>query len=96
MSPGGAADKAGIEPGDVIVGYNGKPVKNSNELVSMVTATRPGTSVPVRVMRDGKEQTINVTVDELDLEAEQGNQQSRAPRRTRRRARARDDAPASG
>jgi serine protease Do len=76
VSAGGAADKAGIEPGDVIVGYNGKPVKNSNELVSAVTATKPGTSVPVRLMRDGKEQTINVTVDELDLEAE-GNQQSR-------------------
>ena len=70
VSSGGAADKAGIEPGDVIVGYNGKPVKNSNELVSMVTATKPGTTVPVRIVRDGKEQTINVTVDELDLEAE--------------------------
>jgi serine protease Do len=34
--------------------------------------------VPVRVVRDGKEQTINVIVDELDLEAEQGAQQSRS------------------
>jgi serine protease Do len=79
VSPGGAADKAGMEPGDVIVAYNGKAIKNSNELVSMVTATRPGTSVPVRLVRDGRERTINVTVDELDLEAEQGaNQQSRS------------------
>jgi serine protease Do len=78
VSSGGAAAKAGIEPGDVIVGYNGKPVKNSNELVSMVTATKPGTSVPVRVIRDARERTINVVVDELDLEAEGNNQQSRA------------------
>jgi serine protease Do len=78
VSPGGAADKAGMEPGDVIIAYNGRAVKNSNELVSAVTATRPGTSVPVRIVRDGKEQTINVTVDELDLEAEQGAQQSRS------------------
>jgi serine protease Do len=77
VSPGGAADKAGMEPGDVIVAYNGKPVKNSNELVSAVTATRPGTSVPVRIVRDGREQTINVVVDELDLEAESNTQQSR-------------------
>jgi serine protease Do len=77
VSAGGAAAKAGIEPGDVIVGYNGKPVKNSNDLVSMVTATKPGTAVPVRIMRDGREQTISVTVDELDLEAE-GNQQARS------------------
>ena len=80
VSPGGAADKAGMEPGDVIIAYNGRPVKSSNELVSSVTATRPGTSVPVRIVRDGKEQTINVTVDELDLEAEQGAQQSRGGR----------------
>jgi len=80
VSPGGAADKAGMEPGDVIIAYNGRPVKSSNELVSSVTATRPGTSVPVRIVRDGKEQTINVVVDELDLEAEQGAQQSRGGR----------------
>jgi serine protease Do len=78
VSPGGAAAKAGLEPGDVIIAYNGRPVKNSNELVSAVTATRPGTSVPVRIMREGKEQTLSVTVDELDLEAEQGAQQSRS------------------
>jgi serine protease Do len=78
VSPGGAADKAGMEPGDVITAYNGRAVKNSNELVSAVTATRPGTSVPVRIVRDGKELTLNVIVDELDLEAEQGAQQSRS------------------
>jgi serine protease Do len=72
--PGSAADKAGIEPGDVIVEYNGRPVPNSNQLVNMVTATKPGTSVSVKVMRESKERTFNVTVDELDLEAEQGRQ----------------------
>ena len=77
VSSGGAAAKAGIEPGDVIIAFNGKAVKNSNDLVSMVTATKPGSSVPVRVMRDAKEQTISVTVDELDLEAEGNSQQAR-------------------
>jgi serine protease Do len=70
VSRGGAAAKAGLEPGDVITSYNGKPVSNRDELVRMVVATKPGTSVPVRIVRDGKERTINVTVDELDLEAE--------------------------
>jgi serine protease Do len=79
VSSGGAAAKAGLEPGDVILSYNGKAVKTSNDLVSMVTATKPGTAVPVRIVRDGKEQTLTITVDELDLEAEQGsNQQSRS------------------
>jgi serine protease Do len=76
VSPNSAASKAGMEPGDVIVGYNGKPVKKSDDLVSMVMATKPGTSVPVRIVREGKERTLSVTVDELDLEAE--STQSRA------------------
>src|SRR5439155_16531808 len=69
--PGSAAQKAGVEPGDVMVEYNGRPVPNRDELVKMVVATKPGTSVPVKVLRDKKEKTLNVTVDELDLEAEQ-------------------------
>jgi serine protease Do len=73
VSSGGAAAKAGIEPGDVIVQFNGRPIKNSDELVKIVVATRPGTSVPVRVLRNKQEKTINVTVDELDLDAEQSN-----------------------
>jgi serine protease Do len=76
VSPGGAAAKAGLEPGDVIVGYNGKPVSSRDELVQMVVATKPGTTVPVRIVRDRAEKTVNVTVDELDLEAE-GNLASR-------------------
>jgi serine protease Do len=68
--PRGAAAKAGFQPGDVILGYNGKPVKKNDDLVSMVMATKPGTTVPVRVLRAGKERTLSVTVEELDLDAE--------------------------
>jgi serine protease Do len=74
VAPGGAADKAGIQPGDVIIEFNGRPVPNSNNLVNMVTATKPGTSVPVKVVREGRDRTLNVTVDELDLQAERGRQ----------------------
>ncbi len=51
--------------------YNGRPVANRDELVKMVVATKPGTSVPVKVIRNKSEKTLNVVVDELDLEAEQ-------------------------
>jgi len=78
VTPGGAASKAGLEPGDVIVSFNGKPVKRSDDLQSAVTATRPGTTVPVRIVRDKAERTLNVTVEELDLESE--TQNARAPR----------------
>src|SRR3954451_21297750 len=73
VASGGAAAKAGVEPGDVIVQLNGRPIKNSDELVKMVVATKPGTSVPIKVLRNKQEKTINVTVDELDLDAEQSN-----------------------
>jgi serine protease Do len=68
---GGPSAKAGIEPGDVIVQFNGKPVMDRDSLVSMVVATPPNTTVPVRVVRDRDEKTINVRVGELDLDAEQ-------------------------
>jgi serine protease Do len=71
VMPNGAAAKAGLEPGDVIVQYNGRPVQNNDDLVKMVVGTKPGTSVPVKVMRNGQEKTLNVTVEELDLDAEQ-------------------------
>jgi serine protease Do len=70
VTPDSAASRAGLEPGDVIIGFGGKPVASRDELVRMVVNTKPGTTVPLRVVRDRQERTINVTVDELDLEAE--------------------------
>jgi serine protease Do len=73
---GGAAQKGGIEPGDVIVEYNGRPVPNRDDLVKMVIGTKPGTSVPVKVLRNKQERTLHVTVDQLDLDAEQQGQRT--------------------
>jgi serine protease Do len=75
--PGGAAAKAGVEPGDVIVEYNSKPVSKYDDLVKNVIRTKPGTTVPMKVIRDKQEKTLNVTVDELDLDAEQAQTQGR-------------------
>jgi serine protease Do len=70
VTPGGAASKAGLEPGDVVINFNGKPVADRDDLVRMVVATKPGTTVPLRIVRDRMERSINVTVEELDLESE--------------------------
>jgi serine protease Do len=70
VNPGGPADKGGIEPGDVIIEFNGKPIRKRDELVAAVVGTKPGTTVPVKVMRDKKEVSLNITVDELNLEEE--------------------------
>ena len=70
VSRGQPAAKAGIEPGDIILEFNGKPIKNRDELVATVVITRPGTTVPVKVLRDREERTLSLTVGELDLENE--------------------------
>jgi hypothetical protein len=72
--PPGPAATAGVEPGDVIVEFNGKPVNKSDDLPQIVAATAPGTTVPVKVIRDGKERTFNVRVEELSLDAEAARQ----------------------
>ena len=56
--------RIGINVGDVIVEYNGRPVQDSEDLVSMVVATKPGTTVPLTVYRDNKRQSLNITIDE--------------------------------
>src|SRR3954469_20406292 len=61
VNPNGPADKGGLEPGDVVVDFNGKPVKDSDGLVAMVVNTKPGTSVPLTVYRNNQRKALNVT-----------------------------------
>jgi serine protease Do len=76
---GQPAAKAGLEPGDVITEFNGKPVVDSDALVAMVVASKPGTTVPLTVYRyrDRQRKSMNITIGELDLEAEQGSRNTR-------------------
>jgi serine protease Do len=60
------AAKAGIEAGDVIVSFNGKPVERSTDLPYLVAATRPGSAAKVEVWRDGKTRTLDVKVAARD------------------------------
>jgi serine protease Do len=78
IAAGGAAEKAGILPGDVIIEYNGRPVGKSDDLVRMVVATKPGTTVPIKVVRNKQDKTLNITVEELDLDAEQASRNGRS------------------
>ena len=56
------AARGGIEPGDVVLSFDGKPVERSTDLPRIVAGTAPGSRVPVRVWRQGAERTLTVTV----------------------------------
>jgi serine protease Do len=57
---GDPADEAGIEVGDVVVEFDGAPVKSDRDLVSRVGNSIVGSTVKVRVVRNGKEMSIDV------------------------------------
>ncbi|HEX6973452.1 MAG TPA: Do family serine endopeptidase, partial [Vicinamibacterales bacterium] len=69
VNAGGPADKAGIRQGDVITAINEQPVKDSNSLRNVVAQMMPGTSTKVSLLRDGKPQTVTVTLAELKAQA---------------------------
>ena len=56
------ADKANIKEGDLILAFNSRPVKNSRELVNLVTVAEVGKVVPVMVLRDGKEINLKIKI----------------------------------
>ncbi len=65
VEKGAAADKAGVEIGDIILKFDGKAVAESSDLPRMVGATRPGSKVTMQVWRKGAYRDIGVTVGEI-------------------------------
>jgi serine protease Do len=66
--PGGPADKAGFEQGDVIVNFDGRPVGDSKDLPRIVASTPVGKTVTVKLLRDGKEVERQAKVGEMEEE----------------------------
>lgn len=60
--PNSPAYKAGLKEKDVIIGFNGKPVKNASELKSYILITKPGTEVVLDVVRGNRVEKIKVVV----------------------------------
>jgi len=67
---GSPAEKAGIRRGDVIVEFDGKEIKEPFQLRNMVAGTKPGDTKEVKIIRDGKAVTLEVTIGELPTETE--------------------------
>lgn len=67
VMPDSAADVAGIKPGDIIVKLNGKAVRSFGELRANIATMGAGKTVTLGVIRDGKEQDVQVTLKQADL-----------------------------
>jgi serine protease Do len=85
VNEGSAAEKAGIQPGDVILSFNGVTVESSGDLPPLVGSNPPGTEAKVEVSRNGQEKTLTVVLDALEddelgsqLAADAGGGQSNA------------------
>jgi serine protease Do len=72
VNDGSAADRAGIQPGDVILAFNDEAIESSGDLPPLVGANPPGTEAEVLVSRNGEEKTFVVTLDALESD-EDGN-----------------------
>jgi len=68
VNPGYPAEKAGLQRGDIIIEFNGRPIQWMEELPLIVFRTLPGTEVGLRVFSDGKEKTLTLRVAELPKE----------------------------
>jgi putative serine protease PepD len=62
VTAGSAAEKAGIQDGDVITEFNGKPVSDATALIVDIRSMKPGDEVPVTVERNGAAQDLTVTL----------------------------------
>ncbi|PMS35639.1 serine protease Do [Trinickia symbiotica] len=68
VESGGPADKAGVQPGDIILKFNGAPVDTDTDLPRMVGDTKPGTRTTVTVWRKGQSMDLPITVAETPSE----------------------------
>ncbi len=73
------AAEAGLQDGDVIVGYRGKPVQDVGDFRNQVALTQPGTRASLTVLRDGQRRELEVTIGTLEgsAVAEQGTATAR-------------------
>jgi putative serine protease PepD len=63
IAPGGPADRAGMQPGDLVVAVDGEPVETFEEFVVLIRSRQPGDTVELEVERDGERLQLSVTLD---------------------------------
>ena len=83
VEKGGPAEKAGIEPGDVILRFDGKPVNSSEDLPRLVGAVKPGSKVTVQLWRNKQTRDVQIVVAEMQDDraaaAQKGRREGKPP-----------------
>lgn len=74
VEPGAAGAQAGLQAGDVVVRIDGKDVTRDQTLSYIVANERPGTKIPVEIIRNGKRVTLNATVGKRPTQEEMAQQ----------------------
>ncbi len=73
VTPGGAAARAGLKRRDVILRYQGRPVVDTNAFRNEIAATKPGSTITLQVLRDGKSSEVKATLEEMAATKEAAN-----------------------
>lgn len=73
---GSPAERAGLTSGDVVVGLNGQPVRSAMELRNAIGLLRVGETVELEIIRDGRRQTVEATIDAVEPATLSGKQSS--------------------
>ncbi len=73
VTPGGAAAKAGLKRGDVILSYQGRAVVDTNAFRNEIAATKPGSTITLQVLREGKASEMKATLEEMAATKEAAN-----------------------
>ena len=73
------AERAGLEPGDVIVGLNDKAINRSADLPALVADMKPGTEAKLEIIRKGATKTISVAVGEMNPDQLAKNDAGKTP-----------------
>ncbi|MFZ5542127.1 MAG: DegQ family serine endoprotease [Pseudomonadota bacterium] len=68
VESGGPAEKAGVEPGDIITKVDGRPVEKSTDVQRMIGGTKPGSRIQLQVFRRGSHRDVTVMVGEFEPE----------------------------
>ena len=81
VMPNSPAAKAGLSPKDIIQSFDGKTINGPRKLQSIVERLEVGKTYPVKIRRDGKQQTVKVTVAEMPATSDRIRQRFRARKR---------------